>query len=272
MQKILKFSDGHDIPILGFGTWQITGEDCYNAVKTALELGYRHIDTADVYGNHKEVGRALKDSGIARDQIFLTTKVWRDSLSTDGVLESAKRFQEELQTDYFDLLLIHWPNDAFPINESLEALKELQTSSIVRSIGVSNFTIPLLEEALKTEVKFVTNQVEFHPSLYQMELLEFCKNHDIVVTAYSPIAQGQDLKIGVISELADKYEKSPAQIVLNWIMKKGIIAIPRSKTPENIKDNLGALEFELEDADSEKIDSLNMHNRIVVPPFAPFED
>lgn len=272
MKQTLTFKTGLEVPNLGFGTWQITRQECTESVKTALDLGYRHIDTADKYGNHKEVGEGIKQSGIDRKDIFLTTKVWRDFLHHDEVLDAASRFLEELQTDYLDLLLVHWPNTEVPITETLEALKELQEKGTIKSFGLSNFTIPLLQEALDTGMQFVTNQVEFHPSLYQKELKEFCDKNNIIITAYSPIAQGADLKLPIVQELAQKYGKTPSQIALNWILKKDIIVIPRSHKKEHIQDNLGALSFDLSQEDSAKIDSLNIHNRLICPPFALFED
>lgn len=260
------------IPIVGIGTWQITGAAARKAVREALAMGYRHIDTADAYGNHKEVGKGIKESGIKREDLFLTTKVWRDSFRHDDVISSAQRFLEELQTDYIDLLLMHWPNLDIPLKETLGALHELQKKNIIKAIGVSNFTIPLLHKALATGVPFVNNQVEFHPSLYQKGLEAFCNAHHIVITAYSPIAQGEDLKIPLIQELAKSYGKTPSQIVLNWITRKNIVVIPRSSNPHHMQENLGALSFALSGEDSVKIDALNLHYRILQPPFALFDD
>jgi diketogulonate reductase-like aldo/keto reductase len=270
--KTLTLKNNLPIPVLGFGTWKLKGQSCADAVSTALKLGYLHIDTADVYGNHKEVALGIKNSGVKRENFFLTTKVWRDQLHHDDVLKSAERFLKELQTDYIDLLLVHWPNTTIAIKETLTALKELQNKKIIKAFGLSNFTIPLLEEALATKIEFVNNQVEFHPSLNQKELKEFCDANKIVMTAYSPIAQGADLKIPQIQELAKKYQKTPAQIVLNWILRKNIVVIPRSSNPERIKENLEALSFQMTDEDSAPIDNLTLHTRIVRPDFAPFKD
>lgn len=259
------------IPSLGFGTWQLTSDVCRTAVEVALETGYRHIDTADRYGNHTEVGESIKQSGIAREEIFLTTKVWRDQLHATGVEKSASRFLRELQTDYLDLLLIHWPNKNIPIVETLGAMTRLQEQGVVKAIGVSNFTVRHLEEALATGFPIVNNQVEFHPSLNQAELKKFCDQHDIVITAYSPIAQGQDLQLPLIEELAGKYQRSPAQIILNWSISKGMVVIPRSSRPERIKDAFEAQGWELDAIDIEKIDAIKGSNRLVSPPFAEFE-
>ena len=270
--KTITLKNKLQIPSLGFGTWQLKGQSCTDAVSAALKIGYTHIDTADVYGNHKEVAEGIKKHGIKRENLFLTTKVWRDQLHHDNILKSAHRFLEELQTDYIDLLLVHWPNTTISIKETLSALKELQDDKVIKAFGLSNFTIPLLEEALATNIEFVNNQVEFHPSLYQKDLKEFCDTHKIVLTGYSPIAQGADLKIPLIQELGKKYGKTPVQIALSWILKKNIVVIPRSSKPERIKENLEALSFQLNDEDCVQIDNLGLHTRIVRPDFAPFDD
>lgn len=272
MQQRIILSPTLSIPIIGFGTYKLTGEICQNAVSNALEMGYRHIDAADLYGNHHQVGVAIKKSGIKREDIFLTSKVWRDKLHTEDVLTSAQRFLDELQTDYIDLLLVHWPNNDIPITETLGAMQELQQQKVIKAIGVSNFTIPLLQEALATHIPFVMNQVEFHPSLYQKNLKTFCDEQHIAVTAYSPIARGKDLEISLIQELATKYHKTASQIALNWLMKKNIVVIPRTAKLERSKENLAALSFELSNEDSARIDALDLHTRFTRPEFAPFTD
>ncbi len=260
------------IPVMGFGTWQLNNNVCYSAVRKALQIGYRHIDTAADYGNHREIGRAIKDSHIPRKALFLTSKVWRENLHAGQVRQSCLQALEELETDYLDLYLIHWPNRNVPIAETMDALGRLQDERLVRSIGVSNFNIAHLKEARKTGVKFVVNQVEFHPSLNQKLLKEYCDDMKIVITAYSPIAQGQDLKLDLIRHLAKKYGRSEAQVILNWIISKGMVAIPRSKTPENILDNFLTLRWKLKPDDVSQIDDIGGNNRLLNPPFAEFED
>jgi len=260
-----------EIPVIGFGTWQLKAEEARQSVETALELGYRHLDTADVYQNHQEVGKAIQSSGIPRSELFLTTKVWRTEFHHDNVLASVARFQEELQTEYFDLMLMHWPNKEIPVEETLEALQELKEAGTVRSIGVSNFTIKHLEQALQTGVKISTNQVEFHPSLNQKELKTFCDQHKILITAYSPIAQGKDLSIEIIQQLSAKYDRSPAQIILNWLISKNIVVIPRSTKPERIKDGFGSADWTMQPADIALIEALDLHSRLVQPDFNEFE-
>ncbi|MFB6226174.1 MAG: aldo/keto reductase [Candidatus Paceibacteria bacterium] len=260
------------IPILGFGTWQLTEKEGRKAVETALDVGYRHLDTADIYGNHKQVGRAIDTSNISREDIFLTSKVWHSDLEARQIKDNCKRFLEELQTDYLDLLLIHWPNNNIDIRESLRALNELKQDELIKSIGVSNFTINHLKEAKETDLNFSNNQVEFHPSLYQDELKEFCDNNDIIMTAYSPLAQGQDLQLPIIKEVAKKYNKPECQVVLNWIMQKDIVAIPRSSNPKHIRENFQAHQWKLKEEDIKKIDSkATSNNRLINPSIAEFD-
>ena len=272
MKKILTLNTGSPIPILGFGTWELTGEECLKSTKKSIEVGYRHIDTAAAYKNHKEVGQAIKKSGVNREDLFITSKLWRDNLKKEAVSNALKLTLEELQLDYLDLYLIHWPNLDVPVEETLKAMNELKEQGLVKAIGVSNFTIHRLQESLNTGIQFSVNQVEFHPTLNQKELLIFCKQNNIILTAYSPIGRGEDLKHPVIKELAGKYEKSAAQVILNWEMQKGIVTIPKSSNLEHIKDNFQSLEWDLSQEDVERIDHIDEKNRMVNPDFAEFSD
>lgn len=240
------------------------------AVATALELGYRHIDTADAYGNHVEVGRAIYDSGLERDELFVTTKLWRSDLRQQSVAKALYRSLAELELDYVDLYLIHWPNRKVPIAETLEAMYKLQEKGLVKAIGVSNFTVAHLKDALKVGVPIVCNQVEFHPTLNQVELRDFCQSNGIKLTAYSPIAQGHDLRLPEVQLLAEEYDRSPAQVVLNWLLSKGMVAIPRASDPQHIADNLHTLDWQLTPADVKKLDGLDKGFRVVNPGFAEF--
>lgn len=268
--KTLTLKDGNEIPVIGFGTWLLKRDECRKSVETALEIGYRHVDTADVYGNHEEVAKAIKNSGIKRSDMFITSKVWRSELTKDLALYAGERFLDELEIDYLDLLLIHWPNKNIPIKETLSALNTLKEKGIAKSIGVSNFTAEHLNDALKTNIEFSVNQVEFHPSLNQKELKVFCDENDIIITAYSPNAQGEDFNIKEVKEIAKKYSKSESQVILNWLLNKDIVVIPRSSNPEHIKDNLGSLDWKMESEDYQVIEKLNTGNRIVSPSFNEF--
>lgn len=209
LMRTIKFKNGIECPALGFGTWQLQGEVAERAVKEAIEVGYRHIDTADRYGNHHEVGKAINESGMARADLFLTTKLWDEDLSGDRVASAVDRFLQELNTDYLDLLLIHWPNKNIPIEETLRAMKACQDSGKVRNIGVSNFTERHLDDALATGIEFVTNQVEVRPHFNQSALRRYSAEKNIVVTGYSSLRAG-DMAEPVIVELSEKYGKTPA--------------------------------------------------------------
>lgn len=258
------------MPVIGYGTWQLQGEDALQAVTAALSIGYRHIDTADRYGNHREVGSAIKRSGIPREEIFLTTKVWRDRLHHGGVLADVDRFLTELDTSYIDLLLIHWPDHDIPISETLTAMEECRQAGKIKAIGVSNFTERHLEEALSVGVEIANNQVELHPSFDQQPLREFCAARGISVTAYSPLRSG-DMELPLVRELADKYGKSPAQIILNWIISLGLIVLPQSSHPERMKENLAAADFTMDGADLAKLNSLPDSARFNDPEFGEFD-
>lgn len=258
------------IPSVGFGTWQLQGSECEHSVSTALEVGYRHIDTAERYENHKEVGRAIKSSNIARDKLFITSKVWKDSLHTMEVMDECQRALEELQLEYLDLYLIHWPNQWVRLTETIDGLNRLQEKGLIKGYGASNFTIHHLQDALDAKAKIVNNQVEFHPSLNQKELKKFCDEHKIRLTAYSPIAQGEDLGIPLVQELSRKYSQSPSQIILSWLLSKNIVVIPRSSKKERIIDNLGALKLKMEESDLEKMEELNTNNRLINPEWSEF--
>ena len=271
--KTYQLNDDVEIPALGFGTWQLKGDTALNSVNKALDVGYKHIDTADVYGNHKEVGQAIQDHTVAREDIFLTSKVWWKNLKKSEVKSNTKRFLDELQTDYLDLLLIHWPDSSTPAKEPLEAMNELRDEGLIRAVGVSNFTVNHLKDALDTGQEFSNNQVEFHPSLNQKKLKQFCDENGIVLTAYSPIAQGQDLSLDIIQELANKYDKPESQVILNWIIGKDMIAIPRSSNPDHIEENFNCTNWKLEQKDIKRIDNEveETNNRIVDPSFGEFD-
>lgn len=262
---------GITMPQLGFGTWHL-GEQTYGAVATALEVGYRHIDTADRYDNHEQIARAIADGPCAREDIFLTTKLWRDDLHAEDVRQAAQRFLRELDTDYLDMLMIHWPNRSIPISETLDAMQQLKESGTIRSIGVSNFTENHLRDALETGVTVDTNQVECHPTFNQRDLKQFCDKHGIVLTAYSPNGQGEDLKLPTIRELADQYTCSPSQVIISWLMQRGIAAIPRSATPAHIRENFDALLVTLSPDDVTRIDTgVPQGERMLVREFSDFD-
>lgn len=270
MTPVKKLKDNLTIPVIGFGTWKLKGEEGRKAVADALSVGYRHIDTADRYGNHAEVGQAIRDSGVDRSELFITTKIWLDSLHHQDVLADVDRFLFELGLDYIDLLLIHWPNREVSIAETLGAMKECKKAGKVRAIGVSNFTPNHLEEALATGIEIVNNQVELHPSFNQKELRQYCDQKNISVTAYSPLRAG-DMDLPIVRSLSLKYGHSSAQIILNWIVSRNMIVIPQSTDIERMKDNLSATEFVIDEADLVLLDSVPQGERFNDPEFGEFD-
>jgi 2,5-diketo-D-gluconate reductase B len=258
----LELKGGNKIPVLGLGTWQLTGKKCIDIVEKALELGYRHIDTAEVYGNQSEIGKAIKY--FHRSEIFLTSKVWTNHLHYDDVIEACNRTLEELNTDYLDLYLIHWPSTEVPFEETFRALEELVVDGKVESVGVSNFTINHLKEALKVAKNPITvNQVEFHPYLYQKDLLEFCNKNGIVTTAYSPLGRGSILRDEAIKKIADKNNKTSAQVCLKWCLQKGVVVIPKSGSEEHLKENLDIFDWNISKEDMKRIDLLDKGKSVI---------
>lgn len=264
-----------NIPVLGLGTWQSTGQDCIDVVSQALEMGYEHIDTAQAYDNEKEVGKGIKQSGVSRDKFFLTTKIFPDDMKfePEKLHEAAKRSLENLDTDYVDLLLLHWPDDRVPLSETIPALCELQKQGLTRHIGVSNFNIANITEAKKyADVPIVVNQVEFHPFIKQNTLQTFLNNHHILLEAYSPLARGDVFDNETIKEIAEKHNVTPAQISLAWILSdKNRVAIPKTSNPDHLQGNLDAMKVELNADELKKISNLARSDgrKIEHPDYSP---
>lgn len=260
---------GVDVPALGLGTWELQGEECVEAVADALELGYRHIDTAQAYENEAEVGRGLARSGVARDEVWLTTKVWMDDAGHDDVLRTTGLSLERLDVEYVDLLLLHWPNPKVPLSETLSAMCLLQEEGRVRHLGVSNFPPELLDEALD-EAEIFCNQVEYHPYLAQDEVLGICREWDLLLTAYSPLARGRVMKDEALRAIAADHGKSAAQVALRWLLQQEQVAtVPKAASPEHRRSNLEVFDFELSAEEMERIHALARGERIVDPDFAP---
>ena len=246
----LKLADNHQIPQIGLGLWQVKDQDQFNiAFETALAAGYRHFDTAQAYRNESMLGQALKKSNIAREEIFITTKIAVTNFGYNSVKESFLKSLENLQTDYVDLLLLHFPVTIVR-KKAWKALEELNENGTARSIGVSNYTQRHLEE-MKEYANYmpVVNQVELHIFLQQHELLEYCKQHDIVVEAYSPLAHAHKMDNQVIADIAKKHHKSYAQVMLRWLVQQGVVLIPKSVTPSRIEENIAIFDFNLTDQD-----------------------
>jgi 2,5-diketo-D-gluconate reductase A len=264
----ITLNNGVEMPQLGFGVFQISNEDVTDAVLAALECGYRSIDTAAGYHNEVGVGRAVAASGVPRDELFITTKLANEDHGHESALRAFDESLERLAMDHVDLYLIHWP---VPTRnryvETWRALEKIYSEGRSRSIGVSNFLIPHLQRLLdETEVTPAVNQIEIHPYLQQQELRRFGLEQGIVPEAYSPLAQGEVLRDPVITALAEKYGKTPAQVVLRWHVQCGNIVIPKSSTPVRIKENFEIFDFELSTADVEAIDGLDRAARTGADP------
>jgi 2,5-diketo-D-gluconate reductase B len=260
-----------NVPALGFGTWQLEGNEAYEAVRAALEVGYRHIDTAQVYGNEEEIGRALADSEVAREDVFLTPQVWKDRAWPDEVASSTEESLKRLRTDHVDLLLLHWPSDDVPLEETLAAMTELAEKHRTRFIGVSNFPSQALDRAAGL-APIVTDQVEHHPYLAVDAVRGVADEHDLFVTAYSPLARGRVLDDPTLAEIGEVHGRSAPQIVLAWLLASGACAIPRSRSPERIAENFDVFDIELSADERQRIDALDEGLRLIDPPFAPAWD
>jgi methylglyoxal/glyoxal reductase len=258
LKSSAKLNNGVEIPYLGLGVYQSPpGEITLRAVRYALKIGYRHIDTAELYGNEMDVGRALRESGIRRDDVFITTKVWNSHQGYDSTLQACEGSLGRLGLSFVDLYLIHWPVQGFG-DETWRAMIKLLHQGKARAIGVSNYSIRDLNELLhKSDIVPAVNQVEFHPFLYQEELLGFCKNNKIQLEAYSPLTRGKRLNHPNILDLAKKYDKTPAQVLIRWSLQHDIIVIPKSIHEARIKENSQVFDFQLEPKDMKLLDSLN---------------
>ena len=274
-QLYMTLNDGHKIPVVGLGTWKSEpGEATYKAVLDSINAGYRHIDTARAYDNETDVGRAVKDSDIARENLFITTKLWNKDQGYDTAIEACEKSLARLSCDYIDLYLIHWPLKG-KRNDSWKAFIELQQRGLCRSIGVSNFTV---DHLIELEDKFgiipVANQVEFHPYHYQKELLEYCNSKNIVIEAYSPLVHAKRMDEPRLVSISEEMGKTPAQILIRWAMQRGMVVLPKSVNQDRIVENFSVFDFEISDSLMKRLDDLDEtfvtcwdpHNP---PPYAP---
>lgn len=262
-------NNGVKLPPIGFGVYKIDSDDeTQKCVLCALENGYRHIDTAACYGNEKGVGHAVKSSNLKRSEIFITTKLWNDAQRQEKILDAFERSLENLQTDYIDLYLIHWPvKEKFL--KTWEAFEKIYESKLVKAIGVSNFTIGHLEELKKiSAIVPAVNQVELHPYFNQTDLLEYCLNNNIQLEGWSPLGAGRNdlLQNKLINDLAQKYNKTPAQIILRWNVERKVSVIPKSSNPQRIKENINIFDFALSMDEVESINKLDMGQRVGPDP------
>jgi 2,5-diketo-D-gluconate reductase B len=257
------------IPDLGMGTWQLKGATCRDAVTAALELGYRHLDTAQAYENEADVGAALAESGVPRDEVFVTTKVWYEQARRDDLLKSVDASLRRLKLDHVDLLLLHWPNAEVPLAESMGALDEAVERGLTRSIGVSNFPSAMLRNALEL-APLVVNQVEYHPYLRQDEVAAVCRARGMAMVAYSPIAQGRVFDDATLRAIGAPHGKSGGQVALRWLLQQsGVVAIPRSSKRAHLAANIDIFDFELDAAEMRTIGHLGEGRRLIDPDWAP---
>ena len=261
---------GVSIPALGLGTWQLTGEAARDAVEHALAVGYRHLDTAQIYKNEAEVGAGLAASGVPRADVFVTTKVWMNAMGAGRLAPSVDESLRKLQTDYVDLLLLHWPNDSVDFEATLEALADVRASGKARLVGVSNYPPAMLRRALDVVPALATDQVEYHPFLGQDPLLAIVRERGMVLTAYSPLAQGGVLADETLAEIAAMHGATPAQVALAWLLEQDrVVAIPKASSAAHREGNLGALALTLTDDDRRQIAALPKDRRLADPDFAP---
>ena len=254
LDSTLPLKHGNKIPVLGLGVWQLHGAEASKAVKAALDAGYRLIDTASMYGNEKQVGEAIRKSGVARDEVFVTTKVWNDEQGYGATLGACEASLRHLGMEYVDLYLIHWPVPGKRL-ETWRAMQRLQKGGKIRAAGVSNFM-----------VQPAVNQIELHPFLHPVDVTDYCREHDIVVEAYSPLARGRKLKDATVAGIAAKHRKTPAQILIRWGLQHGFVEIPKSAQPERIRENADVFDFALKPADMKALDALNQGLHVTWDP------
>ncbi|MEC7525971.1 MAG: aldo/keto reductase [Myxococcota bacterium] len=260
---------GARVPKLGLGTWQLEGDECRRIVEAAIGMGYRHIDTAQAYENEAKVGAAIAASGVDRDELWVTTKVWMDNAAADAVVKSTHDSLRRLGLDHVDLLLIHWPSQEVPLSETLGAMEKLVRSGEARYIGVSNFTPSLLEESLELAALQCV-QVEHHPYLAQDRIRQMAERHELMLTAYSPLARGEVNDDDTLKAIGEETGKTPAQVTLRWLTQhRNVAAIPKSSSKEHLKANLEVFDFELDAGQANRIAKLAEGKRLIDPDFAP---
>ena len=264
-------ASGAKIPAIGLGTWELRGRSCARLVEQALKLGYRHIDTAQIYENEREVGEGIRTSGVRRDELFVTTKVWTTHFAPHELERSTKESLTKLRMSEVDLLLLHWPNPHVPLAETLGALARVKKLGMSRHIGVSNFTVALIEEAVAIcPEPLVCDQVEYHPYLEQTKVREACARHGMAVVAYSPIAKGRIRNDETLAQIGQAHGKTPAQVCLRWLVQQNVSAIPRTSRIERLSENIEIFDFALSDDEMQLISRMgSSKGRLTDFGFAP---
>jgi len=276
MGQLMQFIEAKGVrfPAVGLGTWELRGRDCTRLVQQAIKLGYRHFDTAQMYGNEREVGEGVRASGVRREEIFVVTKVSPDNLAPRALERSVKDSVGQLRLGEIDLLLLHWPNKGVPLQETIEALVGVKRDGLVRQIGVSNYTAALLEEADRlAEHRLVCNQIEMHPFLDQSKVVNACRALDVAVVAYTPIARGGARHDAVLTRVGEAHGKTAAQVSLRWLVQQGIGVIPRTSRVERLSENIDIFDFELSESEMQQIAALaRPDGRIVDWSWSPVWD
>ncbi|HEV7636069.1 MAG TPA: aldo/keto reductase [Bradyrhizobium sp.] len=264
-------ANGAKIPAIGLGTWELRGRACARLVEQALKLGYRHIDTAQVYENEREVGEGLRTSGVRREDVFVTTKVWTTHFAPNDLVRSTKESLAKLRLSEVDLLLLHWPNPQVPLSETLGALARVREIGMVRHIGVSNFTVALIEEAVAAcPAPLVCDQVEYHPYLDQTKVREACARHGMGLVAYSPVAKGRIKDDATLTRIGRAHGKTAAQVCLRWLVQQNVAAIPRTSRIERLSENIDIFDFSLSDEEMAEIFAMgSAKGRLTDYGFAP---
>lgn len=258
-------ANGARIPAVGLGTWDLRGRTCARIVEQALQLGYRHIDTAEMYENEREVGEGLRASDVKRGEVFITTKIWPTHFAPRDFERSTKECLKRLRLSEVDLLLMHWPNPRIPLAETMGALCKMKQAGFTRHIGISNFTVPLISEALALATEpLVTDQIEWHPYLDQSEIAAACRKNGLAVTAYSPIARGKASRDKVLSTIGTRHGKSAGQVALRFLIQEGAIVIPRTSKVERLKENLAIFDFALTKVETAEIRKLGAAQQSVL--------
>ncbi|MFO7846671.1 MAG: aldo/keto reductase [Balneolaceae bacterium] len=266
-----KTIEGIDVPEIGLGTYKLYGKECKKAVMKALDIGYRLVDTAQMYKNEAEIGDAIKTSHVDRDDIFVTTKVWHTNLEHDDVLQTVEDSLQQLNTPYVDLLLIHWPNKQYSLEKTMEAMLVLRDQGKAMNIGVSNFPLGMVKQVTEDlRIPIFCNQVEFHPFLEQFDLLEYSYDQEFLITAYSPLAQGRVYDNKLLADIGENHGKSAGQVALRWLIEQeNVVAIPKASSEAHLQENIDIFDFELTDEEFNQIDDLQKDMRLVNPSFAP---
>ncbi len=264
-------ANGARIPAIGLGTWELRGRTCARLVEQALKLGYCHIDTAQIYENEREIGEGLRASGVRRDDVFVTTKIWTTHFAPNDLERSTRESLARLRLSEVDLLLLHWPNPQVPLAETLGALAHVKKLGMVRHIGVSNFTVALIDEAVAAcPEPLVCDQVEYHPYLDQTKVREACARHGMALVAYSPVAKGRIKSDQTLARIGRTYRKTAAQICLRWLVQQNVSAIPRTSRIERLSENIDIFDFELSDDEMQEISGMgSTKGRLTDFGFAP---